>query len=65
MLSIKFGYGRPAFWAARIADRFCEELKDFGFPKPFGRFLSQTSFFISLTYLHSLTLQSDCDVNYS
>jgi len=49
MLSTRFGYGRPAFAAARIALRFCAGLKPFGLPKPFGRSLSQTSFFFSIT----------------
>jgi len=51
MLSIKFGYGRPALRAARIADRFLAEERDLGFPDDFGRGLSQTFFlyFIAIT----------------
>jgi len=43
---MRFGYGRPAFLAARIALRFLAELNAFGLPKSFGRFLSQTCFAI-------------------
>ncbi len=48
MLSIKLGYGRPAFLAARIALRFLAGLRPFGLGNPFGRFLSQTS--LAITY---------------
>lgn len=44
MLSMRFGYGRPAFAAARCALRFCAGDKPFGLPRPLGRFLSHTAF---------------------
>ena len=57
MLSIRFGYGRPAFFAARMAERFCPDDKPLGLPKFFGRFFSQTClaivFFLSHGRLHA------------
>jgi len=44
MLSIRLGYERPALRAARIADRFCADDKDWGLPADLGRGLSQTCF---------------------
>ena len=44
MLSIKFGYGRPAALARALADFLRLTDKSFGLPRSSGRFLSQTGF---------------------
>jgi hypothetical protein len=44
MLSIRLGYGRPAFAAARCALRFCAGDKPLDLPSPLGRFFSHTAF---------------------
>ena len=54
MLSIKLGYGRPAFLAAAIAERLRLELIFLGLPKSFGRFFPDllthalVSFFLAI-----------------
>jgi len=46
-LSTQFGYGRPAFLAAALADAFCAGERALGLPRDFGRARSQMGFFMS------------------
>lgn len=47
MLSTRFGYGRPAAFAAALADAFCVDVK--GLETFFGFGLSHTCFFFGIT----------------
>jgi hypothetical protein len=48
MLSIRFGYGRPAFFADAFAEAFCAADSFFDFF--LGFFVSQTGFFMAISF---------------
>ena len=47
ILSTKFGYGRPAFFAVLFADAFCDGVSFSLLPSAFGRALSHTCFMVT------------------
>ena len=55
MLSIRFGYGLPAFLARAFAAAFCEAVS--GFDLRFGFGLSQTFLLVAMCYLAHSSLE--------